>query len=377
MLLAAEHLYTGEAVLSPGWIEIEDGRVVRLGEGEPPAPAELTSPWLAPGLVDVHCHGGGGASFDVATDEALSTGLSTHRTRGTTSTVASLVTASIPDLVRQVEHLAGWVERGELAGIHLEGPWLAPERKGAHDPALLTAPDPAVVEQVLRAGRGTIRMVTLAPELPHSQEATAVFLRYGVVVAVGHTAADYVTTKHAIEWGATGATHLFNAMPGLQHRAPGPVLALMRDPRVWLEIIADGIHLDAELAAWTLQTFAGRVVLITDAMAAAGFGDGDYLLGKLEVTVRDGVARLVRDGAIAGSTLILADAVRRCHALGVPAVDVLAAATVLPATYLGLDAGRLEAGGFADVVALDAQLGVQRTLRHGEWMPTPSTPDHR
>ncbi len=367
MLLAAEHLYTGEAVLSPGWLEITDGRVVGLGEGQPPAPAEVDAPWLAPGLVDVHCHGGGGAAFDGG-DDAVATALHAHRSRGTTTTVASLVTASTENLIRQVENLAGWVERGELAGIHLEGPWLAPERKGAHDPGLLAAPEPSVVEQILQAGRGTVKMVTLAPELPYAEEATALFARYGVVVAVGHTAADYATTKEAIEWGATGATHLFNAMPGLQHREPGPVLALMRDPRVWLEIIADGIHLDAELAAWVLASNPGRVVLITDAMAAAGFGDGDYLLGNLEVTVRDGVARLVRDGAIAGSTLILAEAVRRLYGLGVPAEQVLAAATVLPSTYLSLDAGRLAVGGVADVVVLDAQLGVQQTMRHGEWI---------
>jgi N-acetylglucosamine-6-phosphate deacetylase len=368
MYLAAERVFTGDAVLTPGWVEVAGTTVSRVGSGEPPQPAEHQASWLAPGLVDVHCHGGGGASFDQADDAATATALRPHQERGTTTTIASLVTASTEDLVRQVTHLAGWVERGALAGIHLEGPWLAPERKGAHDEALLTAPTEAVITEVLAAGRGTIRMVTLAPELPGAEAATRQFTEAGVVVAVGHTAADYDTTVAALSWGARGATHLFNAMPPLNHRNPGPILALLRDPAVWLELIADGVHVDAELVAWTLHTYPERVVLITDAMAAAGFGDGDYLLGKLAVEVRDGVARLTSNGAIAGSTLILAHAVEKCFSLGLPAEQVLAAATVQPADYLGLDVGRLQAGRSADLVLTDDRLRVLRTLRQGRWV---------
>jgi N-acetylglucosamine-6-phosphate deacetylase len=282
--------------------------------------------------------------------------------------VASLVTASTDDLVRQVRHLADWTERGELAGIHLEGPWLAPARKGAHDEALLTAPTAEVIAAVLDAGRGAVRMATLAPELPGAEEATRQLTEAGVVVAVGHTAADYDTTVAGLGWGARGATHLFNAMPPLNHREPGPILALLRDPAVWLELIADGVHVDAAVIAWTLQTYPERVVLITDAMAAAGFGDGDYLLGKLAVEVRDGVARLTTNGAIAGSTLILAEALKNCLAWGVRAEHALAASTVQPAAYLGLDAGRLQIGRTADLVLLDDRLQVQRTLRQGSWV---------
>lgn len=368
MYLAAEQVFTGDAVLTPGWVEVAGTTVSRVGAGEPPEPPEHRASWLAPGLVDVHCHGGGGASFDQVDDLATTTALRPHRERGTTTTIASLVTASTEDLVRQVSHLAGWVEHGALAGIHLEGPWLAPERKGAHDEALLTAPTEAVVTEVLAAGRGTIKMVTLAPELPGAEAATRLLTEAGVVVAVGHTAADYDTTVAALSWGARGATHLFNAMPPLNHRNPGPILALLRDPGVWLELIADGVHVDTELVAWTLQTYPSRVVLITDAMAAAGFGDGDYLLGSLAVEVRDGVARLTSNGAIAGSTLILADAVERCVTLGLPAEQVLAAATVQPADYLGLDAGRLQAGRPADLVLMDDRLRVLRTLRRGMWV---------
>jgi N-acetylglucosamine-6-phosphate deacetylase len=368
MYLAAEQVFTGDAVLTPGWVEIAGTTVSRVGSGEPPAPAEHQASWLAPGLVDVHCHGGGGASFDQVDDRATTTALRPHQERGTTTTIASLVTASTDDLVRQVAHLAKWVEHGLLAGIHLEGPWLAPERKGAHDEALLTAPTEAVITAVLAAGRGTVKMVTLAPELPGAEAATRLLTDAGVMVAVGHTAADYATTAAALRWGARGATHLFNAMPPLNHRDPGPILALLRNPGVWLELIADGVHVDAELVAWTLQTYPSRVVLITDAMAAAGFGDGDYLLGTLAVEVREGVARLTSNGAIAGSTLILADAVERCFSLGLPAEQVLAAATVQPADYLGLDVGRLQAGRPADLVLTDDRLRVLRTLRRGMWV---------
>jgi N-acetylglucosamine-6-phosphate deacetylase len=368
MYLAAEQVFTGDDVLTPGWVEVAGTTVSRVGSGEPPAPPEHRASWLAPGLVDVHCHGGGGASFDHVDDRATTTALRPHRERCTTTTIASLVTASTEDLVRQVSHLAGWVEHGALAGIHLEGPWLAPERKGAHEEALLTAPTEAVITEVLAAGRGTIKMVTLAPELPGAEAAIRQLTDAGVVVAVGHTAADYDTTVAAVGWGARGATHLFNAMPPLNHRDPGPILALLRDPGVWLELIADGVHVDVELVAWTLQTYPSRVVLITDAMAAAGFGDGGYLLGKRAVEVRDGVARLTSNGAIAGSTLILADAVEKCFSLGLPAPQVLVAATVQPAHYLGLDVGRLQAGGPADLVLMDNRLRVLRTLRRGMWV---------
>ncbi len=368
MYLAADQVFTGDATLSPGWVEVTDQSVSAIGSGEPPQQPDARSAWLAPGLVDVHCHGGGGASFDQPDDAATATAVRTHRERGTTTTVASLVTASTDDLVRQVAHLADWVERGELAGIHLEGPWLAPARKGAHAEALLTAPTPDVIAEVLDAGRGTVRMATLAPELPGAEEATRQLTEAGVVVAVGHTAADYDTTVAALGWGARGATHLFNAMPPLNHRDPGPILALLRDPVVWLELIADGVHVDAELVAWTLQTYPQRVVLITDAMAAAGAGDGDYLLGTLAVEVRGGVARLASNGAIAGSTLILADAVEKCVEQGVTATQALAASTVQPADYLGLDAGRLQVGRPADLVLLNDRLQVQRTVRQGTWV---------
>lgn len=368
MLLSAQVLHTGDAVHTPGWVEVQDGRVAALGPGEPPGRPDRRAPVVAPGFVDVHCHGGGGASFEQATDAAVATALAAHRARGTTSTVASLVTAALPDLVRQVAFLAGWVERGELAGIHVEGPWLASGRRGAHEESLLAPPRPSDVAAVLDAGRGTIRQVTLAPELPDADAAIALLTSRGVTVSVGHTEASYAATRDAVARGVRGATHLFNAMPPLAHRDPGPVLALLDDERVTCELICDGIHVDADLCSWLLRTQPGRIALITDAMAAAGRPDGSYRLGGLDVTVTDGVARRSDDGAIAGSTLFLADAVARAAAHGVPLPDAVAAATAVPARFLGLDAGTLWPGAAADLVLLDQELALLATLRRGRWV---------
>lgn len=366
MLFAADALVTGtSADTGPGWVETDAETIVALGHGTPPGRPDRTSAILAPGFVDVHCHGGGGASFDEASDAATLTALAAHRARGTTTTVASLVTASIDDLVRQVDHLASWVERGELAGVHIEGPWLAPGKKGAHEASLLASPRAADVAQVLEAGRGTIRQVTLAPELAGASEAIATLTTAGVTVAIGHTCADFALTRRAINEGARGATHLFNAMPALDHRNPGPVLALLADDRVTCELIADGVHVDLALVSWLLTSYPGRIALITDAMAAAGCPDGPYTLGSLDVEVTSGVARLVSNGAIAGSTLFLGRAVELASSAGVPTATTLNAATSTPARYLGLDAGVLEVGKPADLVMLDAARHVTGVVRHG------------
>lgn len=371
MLLAADAvLLPGAAEPEPGWVEIAGERITATGSGSPNRPVdERLEGTLAPGYVDVHVHGGGGASF-VTTDPAdVETALAAHAAVGTTTMVASLVTGALPDLVDQVRLLRGFVEDGRLAGIHLEGPWLAPERKGAHPPELLADPDPDSVHRLLEAAGGAVRMATIAPERSGALAAVRLLADAGVVAAVGHTAADFDTAVAAIEAGATGATHLFNAMPPMLHRAPGPVLALWRDPRVVLEIVFDGVHVRPELAAFVFASAPGRVALVTDAMAAAGAPDGDYRLGELDVEVRDRVARLAGSDTIAGSTLTLDRAVRNAVAAGVPLARAVQAATEVPADYLGLaDVGRLTPGAWADLVLLDAKLGVSRVMRHGRWL---------
>lgn len=375
MILTAPCSFDGERLTGPGWIEVVDGAIASTVQGEPPRTAVEQGDVvhvdgiLAPGLVDAHVHGGGGATFSTTNQEEISTVIQTHRRRGTTAMVASLVTASQAELCAQVAALAPRVAAGDLLGIHLEGPWLDVERKGAHDPALLRAPTVEAVDELLDAARGSIRMVTLAPELPGARAAVERLVAAGVVVAVGHTSCSYEEAREAIGWGATGATHLFNAMPGLGHRDPGPVLALTRDERVFLELILDGTHLHPDLVAAVMTQFPTRSVLITDAMAAAGNPDGDYLLGQLPVTVQNGVARLTGTETIAGSTLLLSGAVALARASGVEPATALAAATSTPARYLGDNrVGRIEVGCRADFVVLDDDLIVQRVMYRGSWV---------
>ena len=352
-----------------GWVEVAGDVITAVGEGAPPRTADQTlTGALVPGYVDVHCHGGGGAAFASDDPTDVDIVLAAHRAAGTTSVVASLITASVPVLQRQVAMLAEKVRVGDLAGIHLEGPWLAHGFKGAHSPNLLSDPVPDVVAALFAAAGGTIRMATIAPELPGAMDAIAVMIADHCLPAIGHTAADYATTKAAIGAGATGATHIFNAMPQLEHRDPGPVLAFLDDPRVAVELIFDGIHVSPELAAFVMRTIPDRVVLVTDAMAAAGAPDGDYMLGELPVEVRNRVARLAGKATIAGSTLTLDRAVRNAVAQGIPLAQAVRSATSLPADYLSLSGvGRIAVGNRADLVTLDEDAIVTGVMYRGVW----------
>jgi N-acetylglucosamine-6-phosphate deacetylase len=366
-LIASPGLWEGgQSGFRAGWVELAQGRIKAVGFGPSPRPADQTVDGLvAPGLVDVHCHGGGGASFTDPDPDQLATAIAVHRRAGTTTLVASLVSASLEQIEAQLDRLRPLVEAGELAGVHLEGPWLAPGKRGAHDPELLSWPTPAAVDRVL-AQSDIVRMVTIAPELPGALAAVERLSEAGLVAAIGHTEADLATATAAIAAGARGATHLFNAMPPLSHRAPGPVLALWRDRRVFCELIADGHHLDLDLVGFVLAQIPDRAVLITDAMAAAGMGDGHYQLGGLPVEVAEGVARLAGQSTIAGSTIRLSQAVANLVAAGQPLVPTLAAASAGPADYLGLPGvGRLVPGAWADLVEVDPSGRVKPLLRRG------------
>ncbi|MEZ3159312.1 amidohydrolase family protein [Microbacterium sp. BWT-B31] len=357
-------LLGGEA---DSWVAFDGGAVAARGSGQgwrelaPRDAVDAENGCLAPGFVDIHGHGGGGASYDDGAD-AIRLARATHLAHGTTRAVLSLVTASIDDLVRRVGVVADLAGSDPtILGSHLEGPFLDPAHKGAHTESLLRAPDAASVDRLLEAGRGTIRQVTLAPELPGALEAVRRLVAAGVAVAVGHTDADADAARRAFDAGATIVTHAFNAMRGIHHRAPGPVVAGLRDQRVTLELIADGVHVDLDLIAVAFDAAPGRIALVTDAMAAAGASDGRYRLGGLAVTVHDGVARLVEGGSIAGSTLTQDAALRLVTSAGVPLPSALRALTATPATAVGRpDLGRLDVGSPADAVLLDDALRVRR-----------------
>ncbi len=376
MLLAADTVLTGRELLRPGWIEVADGLVAAVGSGPAPQPADrdLGAVSVVPGFVDTHLHGGGGANFSAADRTETATAAAFHRTHGTTTMVASLVTAGSDDLLRQVTSLADGVRSGVIDGIHLEGPWLSTLRCGAHQPSLMRDPDPAEIDRVLEAAGGAIAMITIAPERDGALAAIRQIVDAGVVAAVGHTEATYEQTRAAIDAGATVGTHLFNAMRPINTREPGPVIALLEDPRVTVELITDGVHVHPALYRHVVRSGGrDRVSLITDAMAAAGMSDGRYWLGPLAVDVVDGVARVADTDTIAGSTATMDHQFRfavrhsglsRDEALA----DAVRQSSTNPARALGLSGGELVPGVPADLVALDADLAVSAVMRRGSWV---------
>ena len=330
---------------------------------------------LTPGLIDIHNHGGAGSSYGDS-PEAIRTARRLHLEHGITRQLLSLVTASAEVLISQIHLAAAEIRRDPtILGIHLEGPFLARDYCGAHDPALLRDPDPDLVERLLDAADGTVREVTMAPERAHFAESAQILRDAGVVVAVGHTAATFEQTRAAIDAGATLLTHAFNGMPGVHHRAPGPVFAFVEDPGSWLEVINDGAHVRPEVIRMLCGLAPGRVALVSDAMAATGVGDGRYRLGDLDVEVEAGVARLTEGKAIAGSTITLDVGIARAvQDVGLSPLAAIEAATAVPAQILGVADrfGRLEPGYVADAVLFDQDWQVRtvwidgRPLGEGE-----------
>ncbi|MGW4553806.1 N-acetylglucosamine-6-phosphate deacetylase [Streptomyces sp. NPDC004365] len=372
-VLAGARVVLPTGIVDDGLVAVEGSRIAAEGAAHAQT-VDVRGHWLVPGFVDIHNHGGGGASFSGTADEAL-TAVRTHRLHGTTTVVASTVTDDMDFLVGQAGLLSELAEQGDIAGIHFEGPFISPCRKGAHSEELLRDPDPAEVRKLVDAARGHAKMVTLATELPGGLDSVRLLAEHGVIAAIGHTDATYEQTVAAIDAGATVATHLFNAMPPLGHRTPGPIAALLEDERITVELIDDGTHLHPATVQLAFHhAGAGRVAFITDAMDAAGTGDGRYLLGPLEVEVSEGVARLVEGGSIAGSTLTLDRAFRRAVTVDrLPVEDVVAAISANPAKLLGIDdrVGSLEPGKDADLVLLDAEFELKGVMRRGEWVVDP------
>ena len=374
-LIAAAAVALEQGICRPGWVETSGGRIVGCGSGLPPRLAEVDMPeaLVVPGFVDIHVHGGGGASYTDGNDADILRAAMFHRSHGTTTTLASLVTASPADLLTAVYALADSTRAGAVAGIHLEGPWLSAARCGAHDPAQLRDPAPTEIDALLTAGGGAIRMVTLAPERTGSDDAITRFADAGVIVAVGHTDATYEQTRHAVELGATVGTHLFNAMRPVHHREPGPAIALLQDARVTVELIADGVHVHPAMQRAVIEAAgADRVALVTDATAAAGLGDGEFRLGGMQVDVVEQVARVRGTSTIAGSTATMDQLFRSAAGLGSDRDAALAAAVQMtattPARALGLDrAGCLRTGADANLVVLERDLQVTRVMAGGEW----------
>ena len=365
-LIHSARLVTSGRVVDNGWVLFDGDRIAAAGDGggrpDSDTVIDAAGRWLTPGFIDIHGHGGGGTAFDSDADD-IRTALALHRSHGTTRSVLSLVTASLPDLERQLAVIADVAGADPLIlGSHLEGPFLDDAHRGAHDPALLRSADRASIDRLLEAARGTLVQVTLAPELPGGMDALRQLVDAAVTVAVGHCAADYDLARAAFDAGASILTHAFNAMPGIHHRAPGPVVAAMDSGAVTLELINDGVHVHPAVVRLAFEGAPGRIALITDAMAATGSADGEYLLGTLRVIVTDGVARLPGGGSIAGSTLTLDTALRLAvTSVGLPVDVAVRALTETPARAVGRghDLGQLAPGFAADAVLLDENFAVQ------------------
>jgi N-acetylglucosamine-6-phosphate deacetylase len=352
------------------WMLVDGDTIVATGSGHEHPDAETTvdvgGDWLLPGFIDLHGHGGGGHAYDDDA-EAVLAAVAMHRRHGTTRSVLSLVANPLARLRSSLDLIADLAADDPLIlGSHLEGPFLSPGNRGAHSAEYLLEPQPFEVQQLITAARSTLRQITLAPELPGAFEAIDVFVESGVAVGIGHTVADEATAHRAFDRGARILTHAFNAMPGIHHRAPGPVVAAFDDDRVTLELILDGVHVHPSVAQLAFGAAPGRIALVTDAMAAAGSIDGDYTLGAMTVAVRDGLAMLRGTSTLAGSTLTQ-DAALRLALTIVPPADAVAALTVTPARALGLDQrhGMLEPGYVADAVLLDHRWNVTAVWADG------------
>ncbi len=372
-------------VVPDGLVAVRGDRIAFAGpvadwSGPPPPPP---SGHVLPGLVDVHCHGGAGHGFPDSDPAGLAAAVDHHLRHGTTTLLGSLVSAPGEVLAERVAVLAPLVGTGRLAGIHLEGPFLSAVRCGAQDPRAIVPGDPDLLRELVELGGGTVRSMTLAPETPRYAELVAVLAEHGVLPSLGHTDADAATTRAAIDaldGAPVSATHLFNAMPPMHHRAPGPVaacLAAAARGEMVLELVADGVHLADETVAAVFDLVGpDRIALVTDATAAAGQADGRYRLGSLVTDVVHGVARLAegpegRHGrAIAGGTARLIDVVRRTvrHA-GVDLAAAVTAASATPARLLGRDdVGDLVPGRRADLLVTDDDLAVVAVMRAGRWV---------
>jgi N-acetylglucosamine-6-phosphate deacetylase len=367
--------------ITDGVVIVEGRRVAAVGRRDsvhvPAGVREIRAPGMTivPGFIDVHIHGAGGHDVMEADSAALSVVARTAARFGTTSLVATTVTAALDPTCHSLERIARFIRsqstpsdaEAEILGIHFEGPFISHARRGVHPQEWIAAPSVNSLRRMLDAAAGCGKILTLAPELPGALDLVGAARAEGLIVALGHTDATFSESQAAIERGARHAVHVFNAMRPFSHRETGVLGAVLTSPEVTTELIADGVHVDA--AAMRLlfaAKGAARVVLVSDATAAAGMPDGIYRLGTFEVTVAGGVCRNA-DGHLAGSTLTLDRALRNVLALGVPLADAIRMLTLNPATLLGLELtkGVLAPGADADLVLLNSDLRVTGVMTRG------------
>ena len=390
MLIAAEHLLTAETkadatadpavdhVPGPGFVEVTDGVIGAVGPGMRRADMTLADGYLLPGLVDLQVNGYYGVEFQIA--DAASWAQVTARLpeTGTTACLPTMITAPVSALAEALRTAAMFVpdlpaSGTRVLGVHAEGPFIAPGRRGAHNEKWITDPTPSAVAELTEAGRGLLRLVTIAPELPGALAAIEQLAAAGVLVSVGHTDATAGQVAAAAQRGARMVTHLFNAQRPLGHREPGVVGQALTDERLTSGLIVDLHHVVEAVCGLAFRAAPGRIALVTDAVAAAGMPPGEYLLGGELITLPpgDGAPPVRGDGTLAGSALRMDRAVANAVQCGLSLPAAVAAATRIPADLIGRpDLGRLLPGAAADLVWLSPELRTRATWIAGRLVYT-------
>ncbi|MDR6552954.1 N-acetylglucosamine-6-phosphate deacetylase [Paenibacillus qinlingensis] len=385
LLITGAKVVTEQGVIDNGLVHVIDGKLAYVGElagskADPASPdaerIDASGKWLLPGFIDVHVHGGYGADFMDSNTENLDTITRFHASHGTTGMLATTMTATREAIDRVLVEVQSYMEQempyAQLLGVHLEGPFISPKWAGAQDPKLMVTPQLDWLKDWHERFPQLMKQLTLAPEREGGHEMIAWLRDQGIVAACGHTDASYADIQAAAEVGLSHAVHTFNAMKPLHHREPGTVGAVLTDVRISGEVIADGIHVHpAAIKLLTMVKQPHGLLLITDAMSAAGLGDGQYDLGGQAVTVQSGVARLTEGGALAGSTLTMIEALRfMVREVGVSVADASRYASGNPARLLGLadTHGSIAKGKHADLLLLSSELELEQVWVHGSAM---------
>ena len=367
--------------LEAGFVSRElctDGPLLAASSGEE-AVLDAAGCWVIPALVDVHFHGCVGEDFSDATPEGLQKIADYELSQGVGYLCPAGMTLPEEQLLaicrNTAAHRAQNTGGAEVAGVHLEGPFLNAAKKGAQNGAYLRDPDVSLLKRLQEAAEGCVKLVTVAPEQPGALGFIRAAVEMGIAVSLGHTTADYDTAKAAFEAGADHATHLYNAMPPLGHRNPGVIGAAFDHPKARAELICDGVHIHPSVVRATFRLFgAERMLLVSDTMRAAGMPDGAYTLGGLDVNVKGPLCTL-EDGTIAGSATNLMDCMRTAVSFGIPLADAVRACTYNPARSIGIDSrvGTLDTGKEASLVLLNqTDLSIRAILFQGRLVSGPA-----
>ncbi|NOU71626.1 N-acetylglucosamine-6-phosphate deacetylase [Paenibacillus sp. LMG 31458] len=383
LVISGAKIVTEQGIIEQGILHVKDGFIAFVGDmsqwdpsaaGSTARSVDAHGSWLLPGFIDVHVHGGYGADFMDANPETLDIITRYHALHGTTSMLATTMTATR----EAIDRVLGEVDRyksqempyAQLLGVHLEGPFISPKWAGAQDPNLMVPPQLSWIEDWHERYPQLMKQLTLAPEREGGLEMIAWLRDRGIVAACGHTDATYADIQSAVREGLSHAVHTYNAMKPLHHREPGTVGAILTDERISGEVIADGHHVHpAAIRLLAMVKQPHGLLLITDAMSAAGLGDGQYELGGQAVTVQSGVARLTEGGALAGSTLTMIEALRfMVREVGVSVEDASRFASGNPARLLRLETshGSIAQGKQADLLLVSPELELEHVWVRGK-----------